>query len=182
MRLKVFGGGLAVMVAAWSVCLITQAAAPAPTVHEWMTRTVAPQSAALWELVSKVTDDEGDPGSTQLTDAEWAAIAGAAQAVERSAAAMAGAERIVAVAPGVTILDEGKQGASSATLVNGYVAKDLEGFRVAARALSAGAADFAESARTRDAARLEAASEDLAEVCQACHVRFWYPDKAGAEQ
>jgi cytochrome c556 len=78
---------------------------------------------------------------------------------------------------GVKLQDEENSGASNAVQVKGFIDADRKTFVAMAKTLSASADAVAAAARTRDGAKLAAVSGELDQVCESCHVRYWYPQQ-----
>ena len=151
---------------------------PKPTLHEVMTGTIDPVADVIWTESSKAYGDDGEARAGILTDAEWSAIAKAGRDLHDGARIIIANPDIEVARPGVKILDEGKvPEAVTAAQVESYVDRDRPGLADQAKQLSAIALQIEAAAKARDAARTVKLSEDLDEVCEACHQRFWYPDQ-----
>jgi len=184
MRISIYGLGLTMGLLALAGCgqgkTPATPVASAPTVHEAMANTVVPKSTALWETAAKATNDAGDPDGSKMTDAQWTQIAADAQAISDVANKLGNAETIKVLAdPSLKIQDEGPQGASGAQ-VQAFIDKDPAAFKAFAKALAANSDAFVAAAHAKDAVKLGAASDALDGVCEACHMKFWYPPKPGA--
>ena len=154
------------------------AEAPKPTLHEIMVGTIDPIADVIWETSSKSYGLDGNAQSGILSPAEWDKIAKAGRDLHNGAAMIADDPDIVVVKPGVKILDEGTvHEAVTAAQVEQYVDRDRPGLGQHARELSVIALNIEAAAKARDAARTVKLSEDLDEVCESCHKRFWYPDQ-----
>ena len=154
------------------------AEAPKPTLHEVMVGTIDPIADVIWETSSKSYGLDGNAQSGILSPAEWDKIAKAGRDLHDGATVIADNPDIVVVKPGVKILDEGTvPEAVTAAQVEQYVDRDRPGLGQHARDLSVIALNIEAAAKARDAARTVKLSEDLDEVCESCHKRFWYPDQ-----
>jgi len=157
------------------------AQAPAPTIQMAMKTVVAPQAQILWDVGNEAMDDNGTPDAKRLTAAQWAQLAAAGQKVKDMSLALAMAQNIKVVGPGAAIQGEGDPNSSSAAQVQGFVDADPAGFVEHSRKLAAAADDFVVAAKARDAAKLGLASGNLDQVCEDCHMQYWYPQQnAGA--
>jgi hypothetical protein len=153
---------------------------PAPTIHAAMKDVIAPQAQALWDVGNEAMDDNGNPDAKRLSAAQWAQLATAGQKVKDMSLALAMVDRPVVVAPGATIQGEGDPNSSSAKQVQGFVDANPAGFAEQARKLAAVADDFVVAAKARDAAKLGLASGNLDQVCEDCHMQYWYPQQNAA--
>jgi cytochrome c556 len=159
--------------------LLVTAASGAPLVlYPEMKAVVAPQAQILWDVGNRGMDDDGNPDGSRLTAADWEALGKAAEAMRASSERMAAASAITVVAPGAKIQDEGTPGAATPQQIEAWIAADPKAFASHARDLAAVAAEFAQAATARDAVKLASASGRLDEVCEACHMQFWYPAAA----
>lgn len=149
-----------------------------PTLHEVMAGKIDPVADVIWEESSKSYGDDGNAKVGVLDAAQWAAIAKAGRDLHDGAMVIADNPGIKVVPPGVKILDEGTvPEAITGTQVEAYVDADREGLAKHARELSKIALEIEAAAKARDAVRTVKLSEDLDEVCESCHQRFWYPDQ-----
>lgn len=152
---------------------------PVPTVHESMTDVIAPQANVLWEVSNGALDDDGNPDASRMKPAQWDQIAAAGQRMHEMAVALATADRLVVAAPGAKIDGEDGPEGTSAAQVQGFIDADHAAFVEHARALAAAAETFVTAAKAKDAAKLGEVAGTLDQVCEACHIQFWYPNQAG---
>lgn len=157
-----------------------QAVTPA-SLHATMKQVVAPQAQILWDVSNRAVDEQGKPDPSKLSGAEWSQIAAAGGKVEAVAKGLAAAATITVAAPGEKIQDEGTQGGSTAAQVKGFIAADRPGFNAFSEALAADAREFVEAAKAKDGAKLAQVSGELDEVCESCHVKYWYPQQAAPQ-
>ena len=152
--------------------------APKPTLHEVMAGSIDPVADVIWEASSKAYGDDGTAKDGLLSAKDWNDIAGAARKLHDGAAIIIANPDLKVVKPGTKILDEGTvPEAIIAAQVEGYVDRDRPGLAVHARELSNIALAIEAAAKARNAATTVKLSEDLDEVCESCHKRFWYPDQ-----
>jgi hypothetical protein len=147
--------------------------------HRTMKEVVAPQAQALWDVGNNAMDDEGKADASKIKAADWTKLAGAAQKMKDAATTLAGAKTIIAVAPGEKLQDDGTPGASSPVDIQNRIDGDRAAFNDHATKLAQISEEFLAAAKAHDGVKLTAASGRLDEVCEACHVQFWYPDQAG---
>ena len=155
---------------------------PSPAnLHQGMAQIVAPSAQVLWDVSNRGTNDEGEPDGRKLKTADWQALAAAAQALRDEAASLASAKAIEAAAPGEKILNEGQSGASSAAQVQQYIDQDRAGFSAESGRLRDVADAMFKASAARDAGKLLNAAGELDAICEACHVKYWYPQEAAAQ-
>ncbi|BAV64454.1 hypothetical protein SCLO_1014140 [Sphingobium cloacae] len=146
--------------------------------HEAMKDVVAPQAQILWDVSNRGMNDEGAPDGSRLTDEDWAKIIAAGASLEAKATELAETKKIVVARPGETIQDQENPGASTPQQVQAFIDKDPESFSAMAQALAQSGKEFSEAAKQRDAVKLAALSGALDQVCEDCHLRYWYPQQA----
>lgn len=164
------------------VAAATQAAdGPSIILLDVMKGTVAPQAQILWDVGNRGMDDEGKADGSKLSAADWSKLSEAAIAMKGASTSMASASRMTTVAPGGKLQNEGEPGSFSAAQVQAFIDADPKAFATYAQALAEVSEEFAQAARTKDAAKLMDASGKLDAVCEACHMQFWYPEQAAAK-
>ena len=152
---------------------------PKPTLHEVMTGSIDPVADIIWGEANKAYGEDGKAAPGVLVDAEWTRIAKAGRDLHNGAMAIANDPNIRGVAPGVKILDEGTvPEAVTAAQVAGYLDRDRPGLTRHARELATIALAIETAAKARDVVTTVQLSEELDDVCESCHKRFWYPDQA----
>jgi len=72
---------------------------------------------------------------------------------------------------------EGNSGALSAKQVQALIDKDPAGFRAMSQALAGSMEQIGAAAKAKDAAKLFEVSGALDQVCESCHMKFWYPEQ-----
>ena len=162
------GGALALVAAA-------QAADSPVFLYPLMKVTVAPQAQILWDVGNAAYDDNGNVNVAKMTTADWAKLSGAAQAMKAAALSLADAPKVAVAAPGTKLQDEGSPGVATAAQIQRFIDADPKDFAAHARALADVSDGFLEASRTRNGQTLADASARLDEVCEACHVKYWYP-------
>jgi len=143
--------------------------------HPLMKDVVAAQAQVLWDIGNRAMDDSGNPSERNLMPADWPKLAAAAQAMKDASGKLATASRVVVAAPGDKIQDEGASGAATQAQIQQFIDGDRAGFAQHARALADVSDEFAQAAKAKDAKKLFDASGKLDEICEGCHLKFWYP-------
>ena len=153
-------------------------AKPKPTLHEVMAGSIDPVADVIWEESSKAYGEDGNAATDKLTNAEWLKIEQAARDLHDGAMVISDNPAIEATRPGVKILDEGVVAeAVTAAQVARYIERDRPGLARHARKLSTIARGIEAAAKAKDVSTTVRLSEELDDVCEACHKRFWYPEQ-----
>jgi cytochrome c556 len=154
-----------------------QAAGPQLFLLPLMKETVAPQAQVLWDIGNNALDDEGNASAAKVTASDWTKLAAAAQKMKAAATAIAESPKIAIAPPGAKLQDEGSPGQATSRQIQAYIDANPKDFAAHARALADVSDGFIKAAATREAQTLGEASARLDEVCEACHVKYWYPDQ-----
>lgn len=168
-------GSIALLVAAYEV---HSAAAP-PDLHEPMKSIVAVQTQVIWDVGNQAQDDQGNPDPSRLAAGDWNKIIDAAGKVRQVAQALAQSEHVVVAAPGVKIEGEGNPDALGVKQVQAAIDANPAEFRARSQALAASMGQIVAAAKAKDARTLFDVSGALDQVCEDCHVKFWYPEQKG---
>ena len=149
-----------------------------PSLHEVMAGSIDPIADVIWAESNKAYGDDGKAAIGKLTDAQWLKIRQAARTLHDGAMVIANNPAIKATRPGMKILDEGMAPeAVTADQVATFIERDRPGLTRHARELSELALGIEAAAKARDAIKTVQLAEELDEVCESCHKRFWYPDQ-----
>jgi hypothetical protein len=160
------------------------AATPAPeatpritaTIQDLMKYEVDPAADSLWESVSTTVTAKGTDEKHPRTPEEW-------EAVRRQAIILAEAGNLLAMkgrpiaAPGKKLEDEGIQGILTAAEAQQKIDSDHAAFVGFAQALHDVGAKMLEAIDARNPQGMIDAGETLDEVCESCHMTFWYPNQ-----
>lgn len=159
------------------------AAAPQPvaSIQEIMQAFVDPAADTLWEAVSSETTAEGTVDHHPQDDGQWLALRHHALRLAEGATLLPMAGRRVAHA-GHTLEDSHVAGILGADQIQSRIEADRPAFAAHAQSLQRAAQDLLAAIDRRDLAHYTAAGARLDHVCEACHLRYWYPgDKRPAE-
>ena len=162
-----------------------QPAAEAPqqlTLHEIMKDQIDANADKLWEVTNPAIGDAAGLDPAKMDDKRWDDIARLADGVAAGAKQLAALEHPQAVKPGVKIADEGVPGGDSAASVQANLDKDPALFRQYAGALAQHMSDIAAGARKHDAKAVGPLVDQLDQVCETCHLDFWYPSQKALVQ
>jgi len=171
-----------VLMSAALVCTAAHAANPAPAaapdLHDLMKKIVAVQAQVIWDVGNTAQDDKGNPDASKLKPADWAKIVTAGTQVKTVAQTLAKADHILAAAPGQKIDGDGSSpDAPTTKQVQGYVDANPQLFRAFAQALTVSMDGILAAAQAKNAQKLFDVSGNLDQVCEDCHVKFWYPNQ-----
>ncbi len=148
-----------------------------PNLHELMKNVVAVQAQLIWDVGNRAQDDQGNPDAAKLKPTDWTRIIAAGGKVKQAAQALAQAEHVMAAAPGQKLDGEGNPGTFGAKQVQSAIDANPKVFRAFAQALGVSMDQIVAAAQTKDAAKLFDVSGRLDQVCEDCHVQFWYPEQ-----
>lgn len=173
----------AAVIAAGALVLLLAACSPPPPIklRDTMAGVVAPQAQTIWDVSNRGVNDEGEPDAGKLTTADWAALVDATQSLRDAAAALTEARKIEVAAPGQKILNEGEPNASNAAQVQALIDKDAAGFSKMAGDFRSIGDEMLSASNAKDVAKLVDAAGRLDAVCEACHVKYWYPQEVAAQ-
>jgi cytochrome c556 len=118
----------------------------------------------------------GNADASRLTAADWSKLTDAAGKVRDVAQTLAKSAHVVAAAPGVKIDGEGNADALGAKQVQAALDANPQEFQAFSQALATSMDQVVAAAKARNAAKLFDVSGALDEVCENCHVKFWYPE------
>jgi hypothetical protein len=135
---------------------------------------VDPSADALWESVGTYVDKRGTVNRQPHTDEEWAATRGRAITLAEAANLLMMDGRRVAL-PGHEVEDSGTAGNLTAAQAQEEIDRNREAFLGFARALNQVGTHMVDAADKKDAPALLNAGAALDEVCEGCHLKFWYP-------
>jgi cytochrome c556 len=166
--------GVLVLVA--TACEV-HAATASGDLHDLMKNVVAVQTQAIWDVGNRAQDDQGTPDASKLAPADWSKLIDAAGKVRQVALTLARSEHVLAAAPGVKIDGEGNADAPGARQVQAALDANPREFKSLSQALATSMDEVVAAAQAKDAARLFDVSGALDQVCEDCHVKFWYPQK-----
>jgi hypothetical protein len=169
------------IIGAAALCIPAFAAtpsAPSPNLHELMKKIVAIQAQVIWDVGNQAQDDEGNPDASRLKAADWTRIVTAGTQVRQVAQTLAKSDHVMASAPGQKIDGEGAAPeAPTAKQVQGYLDANPQAFRAFAQTLSGSMDQIVAAAQAKNVTKLAEASGNLDQICEDCHVKFWYPNQ-----
>lgn len=149
----------------------------APNLHQLMKDIVAPQTQVVWDVGNQAQDDEGRLVASRLKPADWTKIATAAGKVKQASQTLAQADHIMAAGPGQKIDGEGNPGSFGAKDVQKFLDANPKAFSAFAQQLVTSMDEVIASTQSKDATKLFDVSGRLDQVCEVCHLQFWYPNQ-----
>jgi hypothetical protein len=142
-----------------------------------MLTKVNPQALALWDLTNDAQDDNGDIDVKKINPATWARLLEIGKAIEDGGRNLAGSNGVVAAVPGAKLQDETAPGASKAADVQRFIDAKPAAFRKHALELQNTGTALIAAVTKHDGRKLTELSNALDEVCENCHMAFWYPQQ-----
>lgn len=147
---------------------------PAGGVQDIMVTMIDPAADYIWASVSTTVTTDGEQINQPVTDAEWEAVRRQAILLTEGANLIQLPGRQV-VSTGRELEDAGTPGNLSARQAQREIDAHWDSFLSFARALHDAGATMLASATARDAQKLLEAGDQLDQVCEGCHLQFWYP-------
>jgi hypothetical protein len=147
---------------------------PSAGIQDIMAYMIDPAADYLWDSVSTTFNVKGVDEKQPRTDAEW-------NEVRRQAIIVAEASNLLMM-EGRRVAKEGKQledhgvpGNLTAEEAEQAIAADRAGFVSFAQALHDVGESMVAAADARNVQALFDAGNTLDQVCESCHLKFWYP-------
>ena len=144
------------------------------SIQDIMHGIVDPAADALWDSVGTEVTHKGEVHNQPRSVEQW-------NAVRNSAIALTEASNLL-IMDGRQVVHAGKEvedahvtGIQSASEIQAEIAKDRQAWIGFAQALHATGEQALQAIDAQDATRLLHAGEALDEVCEACHLKYWYP-------
>lgn len=171
--------------AALAACAKTEppAAAPAPSaspikltagIQDIMRDMIDPAADFLWESVSTTETAQGVEEKIPRTDEEWAEVRKHALILAESANLLLIEGRHVS-REGKQLEDHGTPGNLTAAESEEAIAKDRATFVGFGQALHDVGVQFLKASEERNTQAMMDAGEVMDQVCEGCHLKFWYP-------
>ncbi|MBM0107701.1 hypothetical protein JM946_23400 [Steroidobacter sp. S1-65] len=143
-------------------------------IQDIMHDMIEPSAEFLWESVGVTETAEGVEEKQPRTDEEWAELRRHSIIIAESANLILMNGRHV-VREGKLLDDHGTPGNLTAEQVEQAIAADRATFESFGRALHEVGVTFLKAAEKRDTKAIMDAGETMDEVCEGCHLKFWYP-------
>lgn len=153
---------------------------PVTGIQDIMASMVDPAADHLWESVATVANEKGVEEKSPKTDEDWKAVRSQAVILAEAANLLIVEGRPVAK-EGAILEDHGVPGNLTAAESEQAIAADRASFVGFAEALREVGVKMLTAADRKDAQALFDAGYPLDEVCEACHLKFWYPGAKALE-
>ncbi len=147
---------------------------PTAGIQDIMAELIEPSAEFVWESVSSTVTAEGVEEKQPRTDEEWAEVRRHALILTESANLLVVEGRHVA-REGKQLDDHGTPGNLTLEQVEQAIAKDRASFVAFSQALHDVGASLLQAADAKDVQAIMTHGETLDEVCESCHLKFWYP-------
>lgn len=147
---------------------------PTAGIQDIMADLIEPSAEFVWEAVSSTVTAQGTEEKQPRTDEEWAEVRKHAIVLTESANLLLIEGRHVA-REGQQLDDHGTPGNLTLEQVEQAIATDRASFVAFTQALHDAGAALVKAADNRDVQAIMTAGETLDEVCESCHLKFWYP-------
>ena len=146
------------------------------TIQDIMQSVVDPNADALWESVATISDEHGVTEKQPRTPEEWLEVRHKAIAVIEGANLLVMPGRRV-VAEGKTLEDADVEGILKPDEIQKLLETERATFIERAHGLHSAATAVLTAIDAKNAQALSDAGGALDEACEACHVKFWYPNQ-----
>lgn len=144
------------------------------SIQDIMHSIVDPSADALWESVGTEVTKQGETQHQPSNDEEWNEVRNRAITLIEATNLLAMEGRRV-VAEGKEVEDAHVDGIQKAAEIQAAIDKDRATWIGFAHALHSAGQQALAAADARDAEKLLHSGEALDEVCEACHLKYWYP-------
>jgi hypothetical protein len=146
------------------------------SVQEIMQAMVDPSADAVWDSVGTTISAKGIEDRQPRTDEEWkTARLQTITLIEATNLLMMENRHIVPA--GGKMADEGAQGVLTTTEAQHQLDSQHQLFVQFATALNQTGVQMLKAIDAKDTAAMMEVGTDMDEVCESCHVKFWYPNQ-----
>ncbi len=143
---------------------------PVATVEDIMAAEVMPSAGALWDSIAIVSDKTGYHVHKPQSDAQWEALRQQALILVELTNLLMIKGRKAAVGGGPT-----EPGALGPQEVQHLIDLNWGSFVTHAQALHDAGMAMLQAVQAKDVKAIDANGGTLDEVCESCHLEFWYP-------
>ena len=148
---------------------------PNAGIQDLMAYMIDPAADYLWDSVATISDEKGVVEKQPRTDEEWNQVRRQAIIVAEASNLLMMEGRRVA-REGKLLEDHGTPGNLTAEQAEQAIAADRAGFVSFAQALHEVGETMVAAADAKNVEALFDAGNTLDEVCEGCHLKFWYPE------
>jgi hypothetical protein len=146
---------------------------PSASLQELMQDIVDPSADGVWNSVETIVTREGESTRQPHTAEEWLEVRRAAVTLSESANLLVIEHRRVGVRP----FNAEASGALDSNQIQALIDTQRVAFNGFARALREAALTSLSAIDARDPVRLVSAGGAIDQICEGCHLRFWYPNQ-----
>ncbi|HWW81161.1 MAG TPA: cytochrome c [Steroidobacteraceae bacterium] len=147
---------------------------PVATLQELMQSEVDASADSIWDAVETTTSKSGDQNKQPRTPGEWQEVRRNAIVLIEAANLLTVDQRKLSSAP----FPAEAAGALDSTQIEKRIAGNRAAFNQYALALRQTAQTMLAAIDARDPHALVSAGGVLDEVCESCHMTFWYPNQS----
>ncbi len=144
------------------------------TVAEIMDSMVMPAADILWKSTAVIESVEGTKDLTPKNDEEWKVVERAAVVMSEALNALMIPGRAVAP-PGAPVDDDGEE--LQPAQIEELIRKEPQVWIGFAQALDGTVQKMQGAIKARDLQAISDLGGELDEVCESCHLHFWYPQQ-----
>jgi hypothetical protein len=149
---------------------------PNAGIQDLMVAMIDPAADFLWDSVSTISNENGVEEKQPRTDEEWHEVRRQAIIVAEASNLLMMEGRRVAK-EGKLLEDHGTPGNLSAEEAEKAIATDRASFVSFAQAMHAVGETMVAAADAKNVQALFDAGDKLDQVCEGCHLKFWYPQQ-----
>jgi len=146
------------------------------SIQDLMTSIVDPSADYLWDSVSVIGTADGVEQHQPRTDEEWLEVRHKAITLMEATNLLAMPGRRV-VEEGKHMQDEGLEGNLTAAEIQKLIDDDHVSFVAFAHGLNIAAGQALQTIEKRDVDAFLEAGGTIDEACEACHLKYWYPNQ-----
>lgn len=147
-------------------------------IHDLMADVVMPQTDILWSSTAVLTDETGVHDMSPKTDQDW-------QNLRNAAMILAETQNLLAM-PGRKVVPDGDTleggGTLSVDQIQTRVSEQHDDFVKHTGEMQRLAMQAIKNIDARDLKALDKTGAQIDEVCESCHLEFWYPPQGQAKK
>ena len=146
---------------------------PDNTIKDIMDSMTGPSADVIWDSVATIVDKDGEHEKYPKTDEEW-------KTVRRNAVILLEASNLLLI-PGRHVARPGEKAEDPKIelppeIIEELINKDREQWNRLAMGLHDAVMPAFKAADTKDKQGIGDAAEGIDRACEACHLKYWYPE------
>jgi len=146
------------------------------SIQDIMAAEIDPAADYIWESVGTIVSADGVEQRQPRTDEEWQQVRFRAVTLTEATNLLVMDGRRVA-AEGKKLEDEGVPGILTAAQAQQAIDQNRAAYVAFSRALHDVGAATLDAIDARDVDGMMKAGDEMDQVCEACHIQFWYPNQ-----